>query len=40
MEQGAEERLAEEFQAGRVVWVLLGVLFGLLVEVVGEGGFQ
>ena len=39
VEQGAEERLAEEFQAGRVVGVLLGVFLGLLAEVVGEGGF-
>ena len=40
MEQGAEERLAEEFQAGRIVWVLLGVFLGLLAEVVGESGFK
>ena len=40
VEQGAEERLAEKFQASRVVGVLLGVLRGLLAEVLREGGFK
>ena len=40
VEQGAEEGLAEEFQAGRVVGVLLSVFLSLLAEVVWEGGFQ
>ena len=40
MEQGAEEGLAEEFQAGRIEGVLLGVLRGSLAEVLREGVFK